>query len=41
MEITLSTASIFVLGAFAGALVGRLVTFGLLALCLLIMLIKS
>lgn len=41
MEITLSTASIFVLGAFAGALVGRLVTFGLLAIGLLIMLLRT
>jgi hypothetical protein len=40
MEISLSTAGVFVLGAFVGALVGRLVTFAVLALCLLIMLIK-
>jgi hypothetical protein len=40
MEISLSTAGVFVMGAFVGALVGRMITFGILALCLLIMLIK-
>ena len=40
MEIFLNSYSIFVLGAFLGALLGRTFTFGILAICFLIMLIK-
>jgi len=40
MELFLSSHSLFVLGAFLGALLGRTFTFGILAVCLLIMLIK-
>jgi hypothetical protein len=39
MEIYLSTVSIFALGAFLGALVGRSVTFGIMGLVLLVILI--
>jgi len=39
MEIFLSSYSLFVLGAFLGALLGRTFTFGILAVCFLIMLI--
>jgi len=38
MEIQLSTISIFAIGAFLGALFGRLITFGILAVSLLTML---
>jgi hypothetical protein len=41
MELFLNPSSIFVLGAFLGALFGRLPTFGMLAVCFLFMLIKS
>jgi hypothetical protein len=40
MELLLTPTSIFAIGAFFGALFGRLPTFGLLAVCFLIMLIK-
>jgi len=40
MQIFLSTYSIFVLGALLGALVGRTITFGILAFGYLIILIK-
>jgi hypothetical protein len=39
MEIYLSTVSIFALGTFIGALFGRLITFGFLAVSLIIMLV--
>jgi len=39
MEITLTQPIIFMLGAFIGALFGRLVTFGVMALSFLIFLL--
>lgn len=40
MIVDISTLGYFVLGAFLGALVGRLVTFGIMAIGLLFVILK-